>query len=158
MIEITVSGPYVDPQHSAYVVLLNEKNGHRTLPIWIGPTEAYAITYELAGVKPKRPLTHDMVTHILRQLNARVTKVVVSKLVESIFYADLFLEGDAMVLKIDARPSDSIILALKMGSPIFVAEQVMGKLKDDSTSSEERQNLKDRLQRIRPEDFGNFTL
>jgi hypothetical protein len=158
MIPVTVSGPYVEAEHGSYVVLLNEQNGKRSLPIWIGPTEAYAIAYELAGVKSKRPLTHDLATQILQQLDARVSKVAVSRLVEKVFYAELFLEADSMVLKIDARPSDSIILALKMGAPIFVAEEVMGKLKGDAAISQEAENLRARLQRIRPEDFGDFAL
>ena len=158
MIEVNVSGPYVEPEHGSYVVLLNEENGSRTLPIWIGPTEAYAIAYELAGVQSKRPLTHDLATHILQQLDARVAKVAVSKLVEKVFYAELFLEADALVLKIDARPSDSIILALKMSAPIFVAEEVMGHASKNAAGPEQTEDLRARLKRLQPEDFGNFGL
>ena len=158
MIQVTVSGPFVEPEHGAYVVLLNELDGDRCLPIWIGPTEAHAIAYELAGVKPERPLTHDLTSHILQQLGARVTKVTVAKLVERIYYAELLLEADSVVLKVDARPSDSIALALKMGAPIFVAERVMGKRAEGAEEPQEVDKLKAKLKRIRPEDFGSPAL
>lgn len=158
MIQVTVSGPFVEPEHGSYVVLLNELDGDRCLPIWIGPTEAHAIAYELAGVKPKGPLVHDLTSHILQELGARVTRIAVVKLVEKIYYAELLLETDSVVLKVDARPSDSIVLALKMGAPIFVAEQVMGKRTEGAEGPQEADKLKAKLKRIRPEDFGSPAL
>ncbi|HID95192.1 MAG TPA: bifunctional nuclease family protein [Candidatus Latescibacteria bacterium] len=160
MIRVTVSGLAVDSRSNSPVVLLKEIDGERVLPIWIGTAEASAIAFELRGVNLKRPLTHDLFKSVLDALGVKLAKVVVSDLIEQTFYAEFFLQMGEKVFKIDARPSDSIVMALKHKAPIFVAEKVMGAEAQagDEDREKKAQQLRERLQRIKPEDFGKFTL
>lgn len=162
MIQASVTGLYADPRIGAgtAVVLLSEVDGERLLPIWIEMNLAYAIGLELFCDTPKRPLAHDLVAKVLGELKARVIRVVISDLREGVYYAQLLLESPVGFLEIDARPSDSIVLALKYKAPILIEEQVFEKRVKDSNKSDEdwAQELRDRLQQIPPEDFGSFSL
>ncbi len=162
MIQASVSGLYADPRIGAgtAVVLLSEVDGERLLPIWIEMNLAYAIGLELFSDTPKRPLAHDLVSTVLNKLQARVIRVVISDLREGIYHARLLLESPVGLLEIDARPSDSIVLALKFKAPILIEERVFEKRAKDSNKSDEdwAQELRDRLQQIPPEDFGRFSL
>jgi uncharacterized protein len=109
----------------AYAILLKEINGNRRLPIIIGAFEAQAIALEIEGIKPPRPLTHDLLKHILDNLGAAVMEVVIDELRENTFYAKIILEVSALTNEVDARPSDAIALAVRTQSPIYVAEKVM---------------------------------
>jgi uncharacterized protein len=109
----------------AYAILLKEVNGNRRLPIIIGAFEAQAIALEIEGIKPPRPLTHDLLKQIIDNLGAMVLEIVVDELRENTFYAKIMLEVSAMTNEIDARPSDAIALAVRAQAPIFVAEAVM---------------------------------
>jgi hypothetical protein len=104
------------------IVLLKEDDGDRYLPIWIGAVEATAIAYEQQGVKPPRPLTHDLLRDILTALNAPLRAVEIMELKDNVYFADLLL-GDGV--RVSARPSDSIALALRVGAPIRCAEQIL---------------------------------
>ena len=160
MVKVKISGLAIDTTTSSPVVLLSEENGNRMLPIWIGPSEASALALELAGITLKRPLTHDLLKSCLDGLDTRVGKVIINSLVENTFHAELFLErGESFLLKIDARPSDSIILALKSNADIFVDEMVIPTMitRDDTDQEESPDDLRDRLRRIDPADFGNFS-
>lgn len=158
--EVVVSGLAIDATSNSPVVLLRETGGERLLPIWIGPAEASAIAMQLAGIKMRRPLTHDLLKNVIDGLDAKVTKVVINDLVGQTFHAEIYLQRGQSVIKIDARPSDSIALALRVKSPIFVEEKVLALEDSGLKESEEKraQELRERLQRINPEDFGNFTL
>lgn len=109
----------------AYAILLKEINGNRRLPIIIGAFEAQAIALEIEGIKPPRPLTHDLLKQVIDNLGATVMEVVIDELRENTFYAKIVLEVSAMTNEIDGRPSDAIALAVRAQSPIFVAESVM---------------------------------
>jgi uncharacterized protein len=109
----------------AYAILLKEVNGNRRLPIIIGAFEAQAIALEIEGIKPPRPLTHDLLKQVIDNLGAMVTEVVVDELRENTFYAKILLEISALTNEIDARPSDAIALAVRAQAPIFVSESVM---------------------------------
>jgi uncharacterized protein len=109
----------------AYAILLKEVNGNRRLPIIIGAFEAQAIALEIEGIKPPRPLTHDLLKQIIDNLGALVLEIVVDELRENTFYAKIMLEVSSMTNEIDARPSDAIALAVRAQAPIFVAEAVM---------------------------------
>ncbi len=109
----------------AYAILLKEINGNRRLPIIIGAFEAQAIALEIEGIKPPRPLTHDLLKHMIDNLGAAVMEVVIDELRENTFYAKIILEVSALTNEVDARPSDAIALAVRTQSPIFVAEKVM---------------------------------
>jgi len=157
-LEVFVSGVIEDRQSNTYVVLLKEKYGERTLPIWIGEPEAMAIAISLEGIKPQRPLTHDLLKLIIDSFDAKVTKIAIVDLKNETYFAQIYIEYDSKLLDIDARPSDSIALALRANSPIWVNEEMMNKngmvLEGDKTTDE----IKRRLRFTKPEDFGKFDL
>jgi bifunctional DNase/RNase len=109
----------------AYAILLKEYEGNRRLPIIIGAFEAQAIALEIEGIKPPRPLTHDLLKQLTDNLGASVIEVIVDELRENTFYAKVILEASGLVQEIDARPSDAIALAVRAEAPIFVANSVM---------------------------------
>ena len=109
----------------AYAILLKEVNGNRRLPIIIGAFEAQAIALEIEGIKPPRPLTHDLMKNLIDNLSAVVMEVIIDELKENTFYAKIILEISALTNEIDARPSDAIALAVRCQAPIYVAETVM---------------------------------
>ncbi|MDH4211267.1 MAG: bifunctional nuclease family protein [candidate division WOR-3 bacterium] len=135
---------------------MKEKFGERTLPIWIGESEAMAIALTLEGVKPKRPLTHDLLKSILDAFQAKVSKIGIVDLREETYYAKIFVELDSKVFAIDARPSDSIALALRTKSSIWVNDDIINHngivLQGDKTVDE----LKRRLRNTKPESFGEI--
>ncbi len=157
-IEMAVSGLAIDERTHTPVVMLREKGGARMLPIWIGPSEASAIAIELTGRKFQRPLTHDLLKTVIEGLDARVPRIAIVDLRDKTYYAKVFLERDAEVLTIDARPSDCIALALRTRSPIFVREEL---LRDDEsveemTSEESMEKLQKQLEEMDPDEFGKL--
>lgn len=109
----------------AYTLILKETEGERRLPIIIGQFEAQAIALELEGIKPPRPLTHDLVKNVLESLGTNLSDIIISELREGTFFARLNVEGNSSSHEIDARPSDAIAIAIRFGVPIYVAETVM---------------------------------
>lgn len=109
----------------AYAILLKELNGVRRLPIIIGAFEAQAIALEIEGIKPPRPLTHDLLKQLIDNLGANVLEVIVDELRENTFYAKIILDVSGLSNEIDARPSDAIALAVRADAPIFVSDLVM---------------------------------
>ena len=169
MIEVYVSGLAFDTMTTSPVVLLRQTDGDRVLPIWIGLNEASVIAMELSGVTYKRPLTHDLLKSVLAGFSADVQKIVVSSLMDNTFYAKLYIVAPGNALfEIDARPSDSIAMALKMKSPIYVSEELDDSFVEISQTQSPKEpgdedtldsfDLGSRLRNIRPEDFGNFNL
>ena len=168
MIEVYISGLAYDTLSNAPVVLLKERDGERILPIWIGPNEAGAIALELSGMKYRRPLTHDLMKSVINGLNAVLQKVVVSSLKDSTFYAKFYiLASENEIIEIDARPSDSIAMAMKMHAPIYISEELEDSLIELTLTSDDYgeesgtispMDLKKRLRNIKPEDFGDFNL
>ncbi len=109
----------------AYALLLKEVYGLRRLPIIIGSFEAQSIALELEGIKPPRPLTHDLIKDIVEHLGASITEVIISELKDNTFYAKIKLEVSTLTHEIDSRPSDAIALSVRTGAPLFVSEAVM---------------------------------
>jgi bifunctional DNase/RNase len=109
----------------AYALLLKEVYGNRRLPIIIGSFEAQAIALEIEGIKPPRPLTHDLLKIFIDNLSSTVTEIIIDELRDNTFYAKIVLEVASMENPIDSRPSDAIALAVRTEAPIFVAEEVM---------------------------------
>tara|TARA_B100000315_G_scaffold238225_1_gene255810 strand:- start:149 stop:541 length:393 start_codon:yes stop_codon:yes gene_type:complete len=129
MIEVELSRIIIDEEKKEQVVVLKEKGGERFLPIVIGINEAIAIKMKLGGFIPPRPLTHDLMSAIVSKLDATLERIVVDNLTEGTFHAKLyFIKSDAKSVVIDARPSDSIALAVRTKTPIFVEEHVLEKL------------------------------
>lgn len=164
MIEVRVAHLGLDRATNTPVVILQEKEGERVLPIWIGPAEASAIAMELAGVKFSRPLTHDLVKQIVVGLGAELKHVMITQVKENTYYAELYLRRDDHVVQIDARPSDSIAVALRLEAPIFTQEDLLELTSIDNVEpmppqpeSMDPESLKSYLENLDPEDFGKFT-
>ena len=158
VVEVKINGLAVDAQAKSHVVILKEKDGERVLPIWIGPAEAQAIARELAGQRFQRPLTHDLLANIVDGLKARVTRVVIAELRDNTFYAQLLIDRDGEAIVVDARPSDSIAVALRCGADIFVNEKLLNEPgeQDEPTAEEKAQELRKFLENLDPEDFGKY--
>jgi uncharacterized protein len=162
-IEMKVSGIVLDPQTNVPIVILKDSAGKRTLPIWIGLLEASAIAMELEKIKIHRPLTHDLLRNILEQLHAVVVKIEITDIKNNTYYALIHLEAAGKVMSIDSRPSDAIALALRTGSPIFVADAVLDKSSQiDEKSQDFSQDNKDKwteiLENLDPDDFGKYKM
>ena len=125
LIEMVVESVRVHMLSSRHVVILKETGRERYLPIWIGPWEASAIAMRLQGLTPERPLTHDLFASTLEALDARVDRVVISDLADETFHARLFVIRDGHVGEVDARPSDALALAVRVGAPIYAAPSVL---------------------------------
>lgn len=121
-IQVDIFGLSTSPASGgAYALILKEVNGNRRLPIIIGAFEAQSIALEMEGIKPPRPLTHDLMKNILESVGADLAEIIISELRDGTFYAKLSLDSQ----EIDARPSDAIALAVRFGAPIFVSDKVM---------------------------------
>ncbi len=125
LVEMVVESVRVHMLSSRHVVILKENGRERYLPIWIGPWEASAIAMRLQGLTPERPLTHDLFATALEAIDARVERVIISDLADETFHARLFLEHDGKVGEVDARPSDALALAVRVGAPIFAVPSVL---------------------------------
>jgi uncharacterized protein len=159
MIPVRVNGIFLT-QSQASGIILKEKEGERTLPIVIGEYEAQSIALALEDLKPPRPITHDLTVNILEHLGASMESVIISELRDNTYYAIIRLQKDLETIEVDARPSDAIALAVRLGTDIFVAEAVMDQASyipeekeqtDKSfifkSGSDELDNLKDQLQK-----------
>jgi hypothetical protein len=113
-----------DPQ----VIVLKEVNGERSFPILIGISEAIAIDRKIKGYEPARPLTHDLLANVITSLGAKVERVEVCGLHDNTFYAKLVVTRDGETVEVDSRPSDAVALAVRLESPIFVAEEVLNEV------------------------------
>jgi len=161
MIHVLIASLSMDSVSNQPVILLRpveEPEGEgRLLPIWIGHPEATAILLALQGVEPPRPMTHDLLAGVLEATGFIIERVEVTRLEEGTFYAALVLRGEERTVVIDARPSDSIALAVRTGCPIFVAEDVL----DEAAVAEEQnvdeeaevERFREFLDHVDPDDF-----
>jgi hypothetical protein len=125
MHEMVIYGVSFDLVGKQPIVLLKTADGNKFLPIWIGHPEAAAILMKLQGATTPRPMTHDLVTEMLSQLDAQVVRITVTELRDSTFYAQITVAQDGSEIEIDSRPSDAIALAIRAEAPIFVADRVI---------------------------------
>jgi hypothetical protein len=160
MVEVRVDGLALDIASNSPVVILKPVDQEGILPIWIGHYEAWAIAMELSGFSSKRPLTHDLIRELVSQLEADVARVEVTELRDQTFFAQIQLNTTHGRMTIDARPSDSIAIALKAKAPIFANEELLQPRAPEGRLSaiNDPESLRERLRRINPEDFGNYSL
>ena len=126
MIEMELNKIVIDEKRHDQLIALKEKGGSRVLPIVIGLNEASAIKLKISGFNPPRPLTHDLIYQIIRAFGAIVEKVIIDKLEENTFYAKVIIKAaDGTLKTIDARPSDSIALAVRFHAPILVEDEII---------------------------------
>jgi uncharacterized protein len=128
MIRVELSRIIIDEKRQDQVIVLKEKNGSRQIPIVIGFMEASSIKIKISGLEVPRPMTHDLLGQVIETLGGQLTKVIIDKLVDNTFFAKLELKTkEGEVKLIDARPSDSIALAVRLKTPMFVSEDVAEK-------------------------------
>ncbi len=173
MIKVRVQSLGLDQNTKSPVVILQEHEGERVLPIWIGPAEASAIAMELAGMKFSRPLTHDLFPSIIGGLGGRLTRVLITRVQDNTYFAELVIQRGEEVFTIDARPSDSIAIALRTRADLYAGEELltaaaieMAGPDDDGEGGGEGLNppaaglspeqLQEYLRRLNPEDLGRF--
>lgn len=159
-IEMSIKGLMVDPMTNMPIVVLRDQEGERVLPIWVGVFEANAIALQIENVATPRPMTHDLLRNVIFDLNARVTRIVVSDLKENTFYASIYLELGGDVVTVDARPSDAIALALRTQAPIFVEDHVIDAARglDFSPDRTDTERLQRWLESLDPEDLGKYKM
>lgn len=124
-VEVELSRIIINETSDQQVIVLKERRGHRGFPIVIGITEIFAIDRRLKGIKPPRPMTHDLLDSVIENLGAKVEKVVINDLKNHTFYAKITLSSNGQTVEIDSRPSDAIALAVVSNTPIYAAEHVL---------------------------------
>lgn len=159
-IEMSIKGLMIDPITNMPIVILRDKEGNRILPIWVGIFEANAIALQIENITTPRPMTHDLLKNVLKDLEASVEKIVVSELKDNTFYAMIYLNKGGEVLAVDSRPSDAIALALRTRSPIFVEESVVESAKgmDLTKDTADSEKLQKWLESLNPEDLGKYKM
>ena len=130
LVKLTVQGVMPDaiPNSDSQVVILQDENKANTLPIWVGVAEGTAIRLAMEGVIPPRPLSHDLIRNLTEQLGLKISKVVVTDVKNTTYYASIYLSSKQSELTVDSRPSDAIALAVRTSSPIYVAQDVLDRL------------------------------
>lgn len=139
-VQMNVNTVLFDSKNSSYIVVLKDESGKKILPIWIGASEGNSIALAMSNVKAARPLTHDLIVNIFDRLEIEIARVVISDLIENTFYASLYLLQNSKEFHIDSRPSDAIAIAIRIGAPVFVEEEVLAK-QDQSTLDTWMKNL-----------------
>ena len=125
IVEMELNKIRIDENRGEQVIVLKEKGGNRILPIVIGIMEVTAIKMKISGIASPRPMTHDLFYKTVSQLGAKIDRIVITRLEQNTFFAKLVIQVDGRVEEVDARPSDSIALAIRAKAPIFVDEQVL---------------------------------
>ena len=129
LIQMEVSKIRIDERRGEQVIVLKERGGNRLLPIIIGISEVTAIKMKISGIEPPRPLTHDLLKSTIAQLGATLERIIITKLEFNTFFAKLILQTrEGELREVDARPSDSIAIALRAEAPIYVAEDVLNQV------------------------------
>lgn len=158
MQEMVIYGVSFDMVGKQPIVLLKTVNGNTFLPIWIGHAEAAAILMRLQGADSPRPMTHDLLTHVVAELRAEVAKITVTELRESTFYALITLRQESGEIEIDSRPSDAIALAVRSEAPIYAADAVIEESgiefeHEPEETDEVVERFKEFLENVSPDDF-----
>jgi len=162
LVPMSIKGLMLDPVSNSPIVVLKDDDEKFFLPIWVGIFEANAIALQLENVSTPRPMTHDLIKNILESLDARVQKIVVNDLRDNTFYAVIHLRLGSADITVDSRPSDAIALALRVGAPILVEEEVVQKARSVEVAKEteigtgkgdDQAKIKEWLESLKPGDF-----
>ncbi len=155
-----IKGLVVDPISKMPIVVLEDIQSKRMLPIWIGIFEANAIALKIEDIATPRPMTHDLLKNLLDELDIKVEKIVVNDVRDNTFYALIYCRHMNQTITIDSRPSDAIALVLRTGAPIFVEESVVEKAQSMKIDEnlEDSEKLKKWLENLQPTDFGKYKM
>ena len=160
-IEVRIRGLMMDPATNMPIVVLKDVGSDTVMPIWVGIFEANAIAIEIEKVATPRPMTHDLARNLMRHMNARLEKIVISELRDDTFFAVLWLRQDGELVTLDARPSDAIALALRADCPIYVSEHVMQTAKLNMSGppgGPTAEELRGWLEGLNDEDLGRYKM
>ncbi len=159
LLQAYVSGIAVDKEREHPVVLLRSDGDEEVMPIWIGPAEASAIYTVLAGNSFTRPMTHDLLKLVIEELGAVVSAIEITGMQKDTYFARIILQREGEIFYIDARPSDSISLALRCGSPVFVDRELFQKYKRNlKIGKNGEEDIRKHFQELDPGDFGDLDL
>jgi uncharacterized protein len=170
MIEVKVQSLGIDQVSKTPVVILQEVDGERMLPIWIGPGEASAIAMELAGMKFPRPLTHDLAASFIRGMGGSRSRFLITCVQENTYYAEMVIQRGSEVFSVDARPSDSIAIALRLQARLFTSDELLSATAIQMEPADgletpgapeggkglTPEQLQDHIRKLNPEDLGRF--
>ncbi len=156
MIEMKVMGIAIDTASGSPIIVLNDKENRKALPIWIGSAEASAIIRKIENIKVLRPMTHDLIIDVVEKTGYEVSRVEINDVEKDTYFSTIFLTNGEQEVTIDSRPSDAIAVAIRVEAPIFVSPKVLadGCVSCDSEKDEEEsQEFKNFIQSIKPSDF-----
>ena len=164
-IEMRVSGLTMDPITNTPIVILKDLEEKKAIPIWIGIFEASAIATEIEKITFSRPMTHDLLTEIVKVLKTEVTRVEIHDLRNNTFFANIHLLREGNRIVVDARPSDAIAIALRVGAPIYVDDKVVEKSRNVDFGTKmtdldrlKKEKLAEFLENLSQEDFGKYKM
>jgi bifunctional DNase/RNase len=164
-IEMRVSGLTMDPITNTPIVILKDLEEKKAIPIWIGIFEASAIATEIEKITFSRPMTHDLLTEIVKVLKTEVTRVEIHDLRNNTFFANIHLLREGNRIVVDARPSDAIAIALRVSAPIYVDDKVVEKSRNVDFGTKmtdldrlKKEKLAEFLENLSPEDFGKYKM
>ena len=159
-VEMTITGLMVNPVTNMPIVILHDDAGERILPISVGIFEANAIALQIDNIPTPRPMTHDLLRNVIKDLKAAVEKIVVSDLKDKTFYALIYLRIGGELVAVDSRPSDALARALRVRAPIYVEDSVIDNAKslDFSPDKGDSERLTTWLAGLDPEDLGKYKM
>ena len=166
LVPMSIKGLMLDPVSNSPIVVLKDDDEKFFLPIWVGIFEANAIALQLENIATPRPMTHDLLRNLIRELDARVTRIVINELRDATFFAQIRLlikngTGGDRMLEIDARPSDAIALALRTEAPIYVAQSVLDQaqtITPENGGDDPDEKTKNWFENLSPEDLGKYKM
>lgn len=158
LVPMTIKGLMLDPISNSPIVVLKDGDEKIFLPIWVGIFEANAIALQLENVATPRPMTHDLLRDVIATMEAKVSRVVISELRDSTFFARIEMTSGERTVAIDARPSDAIALALRTETPIFVEQAVLDQAQTISPEEDSEEKLKKWFENLPPDDLGKYKM
>lgn len=160
MIEMRVMGIALDTRTGSPIIVLNDAENRKALPIWIGSAEASSIIRKIENIPSSRPLTHDLFINFARQAGFKITRIEINDVDEQTYFSSIFLEdSNGKETEVDSRPSDAIAIAIRADVPILVSAAVMadGAISTDSKKDEEETaEFKNFIKDIKPSDFAKL--
>jgi bifunctional DNase/RNase len=161
---VSIHGLAMDPKNNSPILLLKDDGVQRALPVWIGMYEANAIATCLSGLESPRPMTHDLLYNMITQAGYKVSRVVITELKDTTFYAVVYLSSNSGDIELDSRPSDAVALAVRSEAPIFVMEDIldrsavdMSTIEEDTATSQKDKWL-EMLENMDPEDYSKYKM
>ncbi len=158
-VRMLIKGLMMDPVTNMPIVVLRDEAGDRTLPIWIGMFEAHAVAVQLENSGSSRPMTHDLLKHMIEALGGVVSDVHITDVHEGTFFALVYVTVGTELIAVDARPSDALALALRTRAPVHVAEHVLADARPfDAPTSQDSERLQHWLESLDPDEMGKYKM